>query len=164
MSTSLRIFIIDEDDTVHPLPLTRYQRLLNQNPNESLTPYAGQRVRYALLVVELFDRRPVRILRSEYSYLTFDKEGRLDRAEKEKETRLVFDNLPPSKFPLDDTPENVIEARHVFARKRFHQEFRWTPSPEIESALRDHLFRPFKIWLLGFRKGLRHPSRKLAPA
>lgn len=142
MSTSLRIFIVDEDDSVYPLPMARYKRLRSQDPSAALTQYAEQRVRYALFVVELFDRRPVRILRAEYSYLTFDKGGKLDRADKEKETRLVFDNLPPSKFPLNETPENVIEARHIFARKQLHQKFRWTPNPEIESAIRKHLFPP----------------------
>ena len=53
--------------------------------------YAGKRVRYALVVVDLLNRELVEIIRSEYSFLPFDAEGRIDPAECEKEARLAFE-------------------------------------------------------------------------
>jgi hypothetical protein len=44
MGLSIRIFVIEEDDTIKHLPLARYERLLKRDPNESLPKYAGQRV------------------------------------------------------------------------------------------------------------------------
>ena len=77
MGLSIRIFIVEEDDTLKRLPMTRFDRLLKHDPNESLPKYAGKRVRYALIVVELINRRPIEIVKDEFAYLDFDDEGRL---------------------------------------------------------------------------------------
>ena len=63
MGLSIRIFIVEEDDTLKRLPMTRFDRLLKRDPNESLPKYAGKRVRYALIVVELINRRPIEIVK-----------------------------------------------------------------------------------------------------
>ena len=43
------------------------------------TEYAGKRVRHALVVVDLVNRRPVEIVHAEFAWVAFDSEGRLDR-------------------------------------------------------------------------------------
>jgi len=48
MGISLRIFIVNDDDTLQRLPLARYDRLLERNPKESMPQYAGKRVRKPL--------------------------------------------------------------------------------------------------------------------
>ncbi len=95
MGLSIRIFIVDEDDSLHRLALARYERLLTDDHAESIPEYAGKRVRYALVVVALVNRRPVEIVHAEFSWLSFDSEGRLDRSEKEKEARLAMQAIPP---------------------------------------------------------------------
>ena len=65
MGLSVRIFIVEEDDTIKRRPLTRYERLLKRDPNESLPKYAGKRVRYALIVINLVNRRPIEFVRDE---------------------------------------------------------------------------------------------------
>ena len=140
MGISLRIFIVDDDDTLQRLPLARYDRLLERNSKECMLQYAGKRVRYALVVVNLINRKPVEILRFEYSFLSFDAKGRIDPAESEKEARLAFEILPPLPFPFDKPTDNVIEARHLFSKKRFENEYKWTPAPEIEAAIVNAVF------------------------
>ena len=76
MGLSIRVFIVEDDDTIKRLPLARYERLLNRDPDERLSRYAGQRVRYALIVVNLVNRKPIEVVKDEYAYLDFDKEGR----------------------------------------------------------------------------------------
>ena len=41
--------------------------------------------------------------------------------------------LPPL-LPGEDEPE-IVDARHRFAKKRYHNEYSWTPSPQIEAAI-----------------------------
>jgi hypothetical protein len=41
--------------------------------------------------------------------------------------------LPP--FTAGGQHSQVIEARHRFAKKRYDNEYRWTPTPEIEAAI-----------------------------
>ena len=68
MGLSIRIFIVEDDDTIKRLPLARYERLLKRDPDERLLEYAGKRVRYALIVVDLVNRRPIEVVRDEYAY------------------------------------------------------------------------------------------------
>ncbi len=133
MGLSLRIFLVNDDDSIQRLALARYDRLLERDPKERLPQYAGKRVRYALVVVDLTNREPVEILRIQYSYLFFDSEGRVDPTEREKEARLAFNILPPE--PVVRDFQQVVEARHYFAKKRYKDEYRWTPTAEIESAI-----------------------------
>lgn len=136
MGISLQIFIVEEDDTLHRLPMAKYDRMFARNPKECLPQYANKRVRYALVAVDLYDRKPFEILMFQYSFLTFDAEGKLDLDESEREARLAFDLLEP----VDTPPGNVIEASHIFAKKRFKDKYTWTPSPEIEAAIVNEIF------------------------
>jgi hypothetical protein len=112
--------------------------LLRDDPEESLPEYAGKRVRHALLVVDLVNRRPVEIVHTEFAWLSFDSEGRLDRSEKEKEIRLSMQAIPPLLDEKDS--EQLVDARHRFAKKRYDSEYRWKPSPEIEAAIFPAIF------------------------
>ena len=63
MGLSIRIFIVEDDDTIKRLPLARYERLLKGDPDVRLSEYAGKRVRYALIVVDLVNRRPIEVVK-----------------------------------------------------------------------------------------------------
>jgi hypothetical protein len=141
MGLSIRIFIVEDDDTIKRLPLARYERLLKRDPDERLSRYAGKRVRYALIVVDLVNRKPIEVVRDEYAYLSFDDEGRLNLSELVKEESLAFDMLAPL-FP-DQTNGRVIDARHKFARKRYFDKHRWEPTDEIVAAIGEAIFRKF---------------------
>ena len=79
MGLSLKVFIVEDDDTITRLPLARYERLLKRDPNERLPKYAGKRIRYALIVVDLVNRRQTEVVRDEFAYLDYDEEGRFKK-------------------------------------------------------------------------------------
>jgi hypothetical protein len=81
----------------------------------------------------LENRKPVGILRTEYSYFAFDSQGRLRDDESEKATRLSMDMIKPIGF--EPNHDGVIGARHKFAKKRFEHEFTWLPSPKLAAAI-----------------------------
>jgi len=58
MGIGLRIFFINDDESLQPLAAAKYNRLLRRDPKECLTRYAGKRVRYALVVVDLEIENP----------------------------------------------------------------------------------------------------------
>jgi len=70
MGIGLRIFLVNDDDSLERLAVARYDRLLRRNLEERLPQYAGKRVRYALVAYEVENRKPVEILRIEYNYLS----------------------------------------------------------------------------------------------
>ena len=138
MGVGLRIFFVYDDDSLQRLAVARYDRLLRGNPEERLPQYAGKRVWYALVAYEVENRIPVEILKIEYSYLSLDSQGRIDVAEEEKERRLAVDPFPPV-LP-EEQARQVIDAKHRFARKRYDAKYRWTPSPELETAILNAVF------------------------
>jgi len=133
MGIGTRIFLVSNDDTLQPLSLARFERLRRHDPEEGLPQYACKRVRYALVVLETENRRPVGIHLIQYSYLPFDSEGKLDAAEMEKAASLAVDIVPP--LEKERQTGHVIDAHYIFAQKRYYEHYKWTPSPEIEAAI-----------------------------
>lgn len=132
MGLAVRVFLVEDDGYLRRLPLARYERLLRGEAEAFLPQYAGKRVRYALVVVELVDRKPIEIRHLEYSWLSFDSEGRLDRSEQRKEARLAIEVIPPVS---GEESLQVIDARHRFARKSYDDRYKWQPSPDIQAAI-----------------------------
>ena len=138
MGISLRIFLVNDNDSIQRFPLVRFERLIQRDPKERLPQYAGKRVRYVEAALELEQRKPIGILRILYLIMPFDSEGRIDAEEQEKEQRLGIDMIPPM-LPDRDSSQ-VVEARHRFAKKRFDNEYRWKPTQEIEFAIMEAIF------------------------
>jgi hypothetical protein len=62
MGVGVRVFIIEENDPVHKISYAAFERLVRQDPNERLRKYAGQKVRYTLIAVQIENRKPIDIL------------------------------------------------------------------------------------------------------
>jgi hypothetical protein len=137
MGISLRIFFLTEDGSLKRFPLARWERLLRLERGESLPEYAGKRLRYAEVAVELEDRTPVAILRTAYSILSLDSEGRVDPKELAKEISLALETPSPR---LSKSSSRVVNAEHLFAKKRLDDQYRWRPSPEIDRAIMEAVF------------------------
>ena len=141
MGLSIRIFIVEDDDTITRLPLACYERLHKRDPDERFLKYAGKRIRYALIVVDLVNRRPIEIVKDEFGFLFFNDEGRLKVSAHGKEESLAFDMIPP--LLSDQTNGRVIDARHKFAKKSYFDKFSWTPTDEILAAIAEAIFGKF---------------------
>src|ERR1051325_1408352 len=83
MSTSCRIFFVEENDRVRAISYARFRRchFLGEE-NETFPEYAGKRLRYAFVIIDLEKRQPVTIRRSDFSIMQFDSVGRLDKADR----------------------------------------------------------------------------------
>ena len=138
MILGTRIFIVNDDDTLQRMPMKRYHRLFKRHPEERFLEYAGNRIRYVLVVLELKNRKPVEILKIQYSYLAFDHKGRLREDERERAARLSMELIKPL-LPEEES-NHVIDAGHKFAKKRFDRELRWEPSAELETAIFQAIF------------------------
>ena len=85
MGLTMRIFIINDDDSLRRIPNTKYERMLRGDLNEPLMQYADKRIPYVLVIFETENRKPNKIIRIQYSYLIFDSKGFLDSQERERE-------------------------------------------------------------------------------
>ncbi len=133
MGTGLRVFLVNDDGSLKRFPLARFERLFQGHPEERLPEYAGKRVRYALVVVDLVNREPVEIIGIQYPILTFDSEGKIDAAELEKEMRLGVNMLPIG--TSEDISRKVVDVEHRFLQKRYENRYLWRATPELEEAI-----------------------------
>ena len=138
MGRGTRIFLINDDDSLRRLSVARYERLLRGDPQESLSQYAGKRIRYALVVLEVENRKPVDIILVQHAYLPFDAEGRIDAREMEKAASLAVDSVPPLRSDKND--KSIIDARHTFAQRRYDAQYTWTPNTEITMKIVKAIF------------------------
>jgi hypothetical protein len=138
MGFSQRIFFVNEDDSLLRLPLTRYERLLQRDPEERFPQYAGKRIRYILAVVDLLNRRPVEILRVKYSHLYFDSDGLIEPDKRSKEIRRYFDIFPSE--PIIRYPWDPVRPKRTLPEKSYRGEYNWTPTAEIENAILKSVF------------------------
>ena len=89
------------------------------------------------MAVETIKRKPIEIVKSQFSYLLFDSDGRLHAERDEGEASLAMEMLEPVTAEKD---KQVIDARHKFARKRYSRQYKWEPSPEIKQAIQKAIF------------------------
>jgi hypothetical protein len=138
MGVGLRIFIVNDDNSLKRLPLKKYEGLMKRDPEISFPQYADKRVRYAEVAIEFENRKPVEILRMEYFIMHFDSKGRIEGTVEDDIRSIGVNLIPPIYFEKDPV---VIDAQHHFAKKRFDHQFRWKPTPETEMAILQTIFK-----------------------
>ena len=138
MGIGHRFYFIEDDDTIHRFPFSRYEKLIRYGSKERIPKYTGKRIRCAFMTLQLAGRKPHRILRCEYPIFTFDADGKLDSDKFEEELRLAMETMPP--IVINPQSDQVIDAKHHFAKRRYHNEFTWKPTPEIENRIYDGIF------------------------
>jgi hypothetical protein len=133
MGTTLRIFFIDEDDSLRRIPIARFDRLNQHNPSGRFPEYAGKLVRCATVAVTTLHRRPVEIIHMDYSIIGFDEEGFIDALRDRREMELARELLP---LPMEEEPSHqVIDAKSRFLKKRYTHEFKWAPDREMVASI-----------------------------
>lgn len=147
MGVTVRVFFIDDKDQVRRIPLKRFYRLvLSHDTSETFPEYAGQRIRYVSVTLEVEGREPLAVGRVDYDFLQFDGEGRRDQAERMRKLQLAVDMIC---LPEPNSGGPVIDARRQFNQRRYAHEFRWQPTPEIEAAIVQAIFgkkdRPLRL-------------------
>ena len=133
MAVSVRAFLVDDNDSLQRIPMAKLDRLLHFDRVESLQQYAGKRVRCAMAFSEVAGRRVLTIRNVDYFWLSFDDKGRINKKEWEKGMRLGLELLPS--IPDGESPKQVINAQHRFARRQYEHEFKWKPSRKLEQTI-----------------------------
>lgn len=132
MAMRIRVFFFGDDGAITRVPLARFERL--SNDEEVFAEHAGERVRCAMVFLEMHNRKPVGLYDIEFTIIPFDPEGRIDSAESQRAMRFAAET-----FVLPEVPvrENVIDIKPFLARKRHQEEFSWSPTEaELRSLIK----------------------------
>lgn len=130
MSVSHREFLFREDGTVVRIPNPKmWEVYCGRQP---LKEFAGKKVRWLSVLVELKDRKPIRIFRPSATMLYFDRRGFM-RKDKEREHR---QSRRDAGFSWEGTPGRAKETEaQRKARERLQPEWEWEPTPEEKAAV-----------------------------
>lgn len=134
MVTSTRYILVDQNDEVIRLRNSLFERLWKQSQDAVLARFAGDRVRWAEVIVEIQERKPVSILRVVFGYLYFDQEGRLDRDRINQDNVLKMEAAGIGAIASKRT-DSVIDASARFAARRRDHEAIWQPGPQLAQAI-----------------------------
>lgn len=144
MGMSVRTILLDSGDQIFLLPNTVFRKMLTDPEAHPLKQFAGQCVRCAEVIVELQNRRPVRIVRVSYVLLRFNPEGVLDRARIEQETVAVLSEALFGSRQEDEAVSNVVDATNRFIVRGG----RWRPDADLTRAIHDAAMGRTRIWRL----------------
>jgi hypothetical protein len=133
MGFSCRTFLIARDDTLWRLSGISFDRMLRDPASHRLPVFAGQRARMASVEVQLVDRNPVRVVRSTFSILTFDAEGRIDPSRFEKQQFALVESVVAPVFTVfaDDSNQTVVDATSGFLAHGAQ----WAPSRALARVI-----------------------------
>ena len=133
MSIGVRIMFLDGDRIIR-VSQRRFERLVDRDLNEAMPEYAGQRIRCAMVYVQLADRKPVEVVRIDYVVLPLDPEGRLDADLQSRKMMLAGEMFG---FGMTGTAERVVDFGPYLAEKQYRAEYKWKPTENEERALVD---------------------------
>ena len=71
-------FLLMKKTKIIRISTSRFDRIRNRDPKEALIQYKDSRIRYAMVILQLENRKPISIVQIDYGYLLFDSEGRID--------------------------------------------------------------------------------------
>lgn len=123
MALTSRIFVLDADDSLFRLPNSKFMGMLGEPRKHRCPAFAGQRVRSAEVILELENRKPVRVVRTYYCMLSFDQDGCFDL-----EAYSRFQNAHvESTFSASDAKVKVVDAASRFVL----QGGNWSPAKDV---------------------------------
>jgi hypothetical protein len=121
------MFVVSSDGTFHRWSYKRFERVFDGR--ERVPEFAGKRMQYAMVFVDLDQRRPVGVRYTEWRVLRVDDSGRHNPT---AALRAAMDAFSPP--PL---PESIVDARNRFSRRASG----WTPSPKLKAAILEAALR-----------------------
>ena len=133
MSIGVRILFLDGDRIIR-VSQRRFERLVDRDLNEAMPEYAGQRLRCAMVYVQLADRKPVEVVRIDYRLLPLDPDGRLDADLQSRKMMLAGEMFGRG---IAGTSERVVDFGPYLAEKQYRAEYKWKPTENEERALVD---------------------------
>jgi len=133
LGISCRKFIVGDGGKLVRLRNTIFERLLRDPQHHTMPALAGQRVRMAEILVQLAERRPIRVVRRVYYVVSFDEAGRLDTTRFQQQQRALAASALDRIFDVPGDDDHVLDAASRFIA----QGGQWRPSNDLAQRIDD---------------------------
>jgi len=133
MGIGCRRFIVGDDGKHVRLRNLIFERLPRDPQHHTMSTLAGQRVRMAEILVQLAERRPIRVVRRAYFIVSFDEAGRLDTTRLQQQQWALAESALDRVFDVPGDDDHVLDAASRFIA----QGGRWRPSNDLARRIDD---------------------------
>jgi hypothetical protein len=138
MGFGRRVFIFDNDG-IKQISYAKYNRLLQGNENERLPEYANQRIRTAVVFVEIENRNPVNLVKIDCESINVNQDGKFDQHERQQR---MIDAFGTISVPTIDEPLSiVIDVSRLFAQKIDRNKHLWIPTNYEIQQIKENIFK-----------------------
>jgi hypothetical protein len=121
---AFRIVLLDPAGKLQRFPATRYWKLFDHESGGRVPECAGDWARFAEAVVELVDRKPVRIVRAGFYRFKIEADGRPDANSFQEQMRLAVATLGGRQ-----AEGNLLSHEGLWANQALRDRFQWKPTP-----------------------------------
>lgn len=135
MSLTCKFFSLVESEIK---PISKRAMDCFYNGDKAFPEYANQKVKYIEVLVELENRKPVRIVHLIGSMLSVGAHGEMDQAFHHESLKLAVNSLSPAAEVLVEE-NGVLDASAVFKEKMLKNQHRWTPSNIAVNQIAEYL-------------------------
>jgi hypothetical protein len=129
MRIGFRRYVLDTAGVLYQIPNAAFDRMLRDPVRNRLPRFAGQRVRSAEMSVALMNGKPIAVVRSSFSILTFKKNGALVSPLSDRHVRARAELALAFEQPGRDTA--VADASTRFLARAGQ----WSPSPAVRRRI-----------------------------
>lgn len=142
MNHSVRVFAVLDDRIIKKLANNKFYKLNGNDKQKAFPEYRNSKVKIAEFIVEIENRKPIRIIDEFYNYYSFDQKGRI----KEDKHRVQLELIMKSFFKEDENNDisirgNVIDATEIFLKKRIETQYKRQPDENMKNRLYEKIFR-----------------------
>ena len=138
MGYGIRVYAFDLAGQIRRIPHLTFEHLDDGGTDKPIPEYAGKRIKIAMVFVRARNRKPVAILKVEYSIVSFDSKGCIDQEEKREAWQLSAN----SAAWYASEPKDILEQlRPSLSRLKYRDKFGWTPTQEEIRQIEHLIFR-----------------------
>jgi hypothetical protein len=142
MNHSARVFAVLNDGSIKKLANNKFY-ILNRNDKKATFPeFSNRKLKIAEFIVELENRKPIRILYEFYNIYFFDEEGRIDDDGYQVQIKLLGQSILKKEDEDNVSIKgNVIDATNIFLERRIETQYKWHPDESMKNMLYEKVFR-----------------------
>jgi hypothetical protein len=120
----IRFFFVGEDDSLHRIPVARYERIFNRA--QPIRLYAGKSLRFVEAVVQRDDNGNEELVNASFLRHQFDERGLWDTNEKDERMRGAVEAV--SAVGKDAYMDELSRIEHI-------DPYRWKPTADLVERL-----------------------------
>ncbi|MBU1677278.1 MAG: hypothetical protein KKD86_00250 [Bacteroidetes bacterium] len=140
MNLSNRVFAVLEGEEIVRIGSNQFMKLHRFDEGVSYEKFRNKKIKIALYLIELRNRKPFCVVQEWYNYYEFDEEGRFDQDKYYDQINLKLSSV--NLWEDDEKmPEKVIDGKIEFYKRRLENDYEWYPTKEMKNRLLEKLFR-----------------------